>query len=176
VFYERHLPHWHPEGKDLFFTWRLEGSLPRNRYVPPEGLTSGQAFVWIDRLLDRALTGPTWLTQPEVAKIVADSLHYGQDTLNHYTLHAYVIMANHVHLLISPKVAASKITQSLKGFTAHEANRVLSRTGRFWQAESYDHWVRDRREFDKIVAYIENNPVKAGLASAPEQFRWSSAF
>jgi hypothetical protein len=99
----------------------------------------------------------------------------GQDTLNRYALHAYVIMANHAHILISPKVDPPKIMHSLKGFTAHEANRILGRTGSFWQRESYDHYVRDRKEFDKIVAYIENNPVKAGVVSAPEQFMWSSA-
>jgi putative transposase len=175
MFYERRLPHLHPEGKALFFTWRLNGSLPPNRYVPPDGLTSGQAFVWIDRYLDQARTGPTWLNRPEIARIVDDALHYGAATLDRYVLHAYVIMANHVHMLISPKVAPPKIMHSLKGFTAHEANRILSRTGSFWQRESYDHFVRDRAEFDKIVHYIENNPVKAGLVSSPEDFRWSSA-
>ena len=173
--YEHRLPHLHPEGKDLFITWRLHESLPPNRYVPPDGLTSGQAFVWIDRYLDQARTGPTWLSRPEIAKIVDDALHHGQDTLNRYLLHAYVIMANHVHILISPKISPPKIMHTLKGFTAHEANRILSRTGSFWQRESYDHFVRDQQEFDKIVAYIESNPVKAGVVSAPEQFRWSSA-
>jgi REP element-mobilizing transposase RayT len=166
----------HPEGKDLFLTWRLYGSLPPNRYVPPNGLTSGQAFAWIDRYLDQASTGPTWLAIPEVAKIVDDALHHGQDTLDRYVLHAYVVMANHVHMLISPKAGPPKIMQSLKGFTAHQANLHLGRTGSFWQRESYDHWVRDRKEFDKIVAYIENNPVKAGIVSGPEEFRWSSAY
>ena len=174
--YVRRLPHQHPEGKDLFITFRLQGSLPSNRYVSPQGLTSGQAFVWIDRLLDAALTGPTWLKQPDVAKIVTDALQFGQSSLNHYTLHAYVVMSNHVHMLISPKAPVPKIMQSLKGFTAHEINKLLVRTGPFWQSESYDHWVRDRREFDKIVAYIEGNPVKAGLSSEPGGFQWSSAF
>jgi len=80
------------------------------------------------------------------------------------------------HVLLLPKIAASRLLESLKGATAREANRVLGRTGeRFWQAESYDHWVRDDREFERIVAYIENNPVKAGLVSRPEDYRWSSA-
>src|SRR5206468_9304444 len=62
------------------------------------------------------------------------------------------------------------------GFTAREANRLLDRTGmRFWQRESYDHWIRDAREFDRVRAYIENNPVKAGLATAAENYVWSSA-
>ncbi len=69
-------------------------------------------------------------------------------------------MANHVHVLLCPKISPSRLLQSLKGFTAREANRMLSRTGEpFWQAESYDHWVRHEREHLRISAYIENNPV-----------------
>jgi putative transposase len=69
-----------------------------------------------------------------------------------------------------------KITQYLKGNSAREANNILGRTGQsFWQEESYDHWARDEDEFYRIIAYIENNPVKAGLASLPEGWAWSSA-
>lgn len=64
---------------------------------------------------------------------------------------------------------------SLKSFTAHEANRVLKRTGPFWQHESYDHWVRDDEELERIVAYINANAVKAGLADRPWEFLWCSA-
>ena len=66
--------------------------------------------------------------------------------------------------------------QSLKGVTARDANRILGRTGEtFWQAESYDHWVRDEKEWLRIAGYIENNPVKAGMVSLAEDYRWSSA-
>jgi REP element-mobilizing transposase RayT len=66
--------------------------------------------------------------------------------------------------------------KSMKGPTARAANRALGRTGEpFWQKESYDHWVRNRQEFENIRAYIENNPVKAGLVRTPEEFPWSSA-
>jgi isocitrate dehydrogenase len=64
----------------------------------------------------------------------------------------------------------------LKGATARQANALLGRTGEtFWQAESYDHWVRDENEWDRIAAYIEDNPVKARLVQRPEDYRWSSA-
>jgi REP element-mobilizing transposase RayT len=97
-------------------------------------------------------------------------------SLHHYELGAYVVMSNHVHVLLLPKISPSRVMQSLKGATAREANRVLGRTGEtFWQAESYDHWVRDERERERITAYIENNPVKAGLVHRPEDFCWSSA-
>jgi len=85
-------------------------------------------------------------------------------------------MANHVHLLIRPKVAPDRLMKSLKGSTARKANRALGRTGGpFWQKESYDHWVRAQQEFERIRAYIENNPVTAGFVRTPEEFLWSSA-
>ena len=175
AFYERRLPHWHPTGKDIFITWRLHGTLPRNRFIPPGGLTSGHAFAWIDRYLDTAAHGPSWLRTPEIAQSVASALEHAQDELRRYVLYAYVVMPNHVHILISPKHPLPAIMQSLKGFTAREANRILDRTGQsFWQRESYDHWVREG-EFDKIRRYIELNPVVAGLATEPHLYAWSSA-
>jgi len=175
AYYERRLPHWHPEGKDIFLTWRLEGTLPHNRFVPPKGLTSGQAFACIDRYLDKAICGPSWLRLPEIATVVVDSLHYHESELRQYILHAYVVMPNHVHILITPVVSVPKIMKSLKAFTAREANAILNRTGLpFWQREFYDHWVREG-EFDRIARYIAQNPVKAGLATEPHLYPWSSA-
>jgi hypothetical protein len=81
-----------------------------------------------------------------------------------------------VHLLVLPRVNPSQFLQTLKGFTAREANKLLGRTGQpFWQAESYDHWVRDPAEAERIRAYIESNPVKAGLVARAEDYPWSSA-
>ena len=66
--------------------------------------------------------------------------------------------------------------KSSRGATARAANCQLGRTGEpFWQKESYDHWVRNAEEFEKIRAYIENSPVKAGLAHDATAFPWSSA-
>jgi hypothetical protein len=69
-----------------------------------------------------------------------------------------------------------KLTRSLKGITAKRANAMLALTGRrFWQEESYDHQVRNEREFERIRSYIEENPVRAGLVTEAGEFRWSSA-
>jgi len=115
------------------------------------------------------------LRQPEIAQIVVNSIRKGEE-LEQYELVAYVAMPNHVHLLIWPKIAPDRLLKSLKGSTAREANRLLGRTGEpFWQKESYDHWVRNPSEFEKIRAYIENNPVKAGLVQNPGEYPWSSA-
>jgi putative transposase len=125
--------------------------------------------------MDNPRRGPLYLQQPEIAQLVVTSIHKGVE-LGHYELGAYVVMANHVHLLIRPLVPPDHLLRSLKGATAREANRLLGRTGEpFWQKESYDHWVRNHAEFLKIRAYIEVNPVKAGLVLRPEDFRWSSA-
>ena len=131
----------------------------------------------MDRLLDHARTGPLYLRQPRIAQLVLDALQYGQDSLGHYTLHTFVVMPNHVHLLITPQVEAPKLLRSLKGITAKRANQILGSTERsFWQEESYDHVVRDGKEFDRIRWYIEENPVRAGLAAEAEAYPWSSAW
>ena len=96
--------------------------------------------------------------------------------MGHCQLRAWVLMANHVHALLLPLVSPPRLMQALKGATARAANQVLGRSGEtFWQAEAYDHWVRDEREMERIAAYIENNPVRAGLAARPEDYAWSSA-
>jgi len=171
----RRLPHVAPQGKWLFVTWHLHGSLPHGVYPPPDKASSGRAFVWMDRYLDHASTGPLYLRQPPIARIVIGSLLRGVE-LGHYDFAGFVVMANHVHVLLDPKISPSRLLQSLKGFTAREANRMLGRTGEtFWQAESFDHWVRNEQEYLRIVAYIENNPVKAGLVGHAEDYPWSSA-
>jgi len=130
----------------------------------------------MDRLLDQASTGPLYLARPELADLVVETLLDGQDVHHDYILHAFVVMPNHVHLLVTPKATVPKLMQGLKGRTARRANQILKRTGRaFWQEESYDHWVRDEREFGRIRAYIEENPVRAGWVAVAQDYLWSSA-
>ena len=105
-------------------------------------------------------------------------------------------MPNHVHVLFRPfvqeltKVAdgeepvgesrtelspIAKIMHSIKSFTAHEINRILSREGQVWQHESYDHWVRDDEEMERIVRYIDANAPSAELVDKPHEYLWCSA-
>jgi REP element-mobilizing transposase RayT len=149
-------------------------------------------FVKFEDILHKAETGPTWLTDERVARVVADALHYRDGKV--LRLDAYCIMSNHVHAVFSPFLAEkdlreilspvglvfmsknpplNAIMKSLKGYSAWEANRVLGRKGTFWEPESYDHVVRDDGEFDRIVKYTLNNPVKAGLVKDCEQWQWS---
>jgi REP element-mobilizing transposase RayT len=129
----------------------------------------------MDRRLDTTRNGPLFLAQEAIAAVVVESLYRGAE-LGHYQLGAFAIMANHVHCLLRPLIPPSRLMKSLKGYTAHEANRLLGRTGTpFWQRESYDHWVRDEQEWSRIASYIENNPVKAGIVASAEDYLWSSA-
>ena len=129
----------------------------------------------MDRYLDTTRVGPMFLLRPEVASLVVEALRRGA-AAGLYDLRAFAVVSNHVHVLLLPRQGASRVLQWIKGTTAREANLALDRTGQpFWQRESYDHWVKDEREMRRITAYIESNPVTAGLAAEPSQYRWSSA-
>jgi putative transposase len=179
LFYRRNLPHWHPEGAALFLTWRLYGSLPASYRTAKIGCATdspGKRFKRLDSILDKAATGPLWLNDPRIALCVLNGIHKGVNALNFYDLHCFVIMPNHVHLLITPTASVRRLMNGLKGVTARDANIILGRRGNhFWQDESFDHWVRSPQEFDRIHAYIEMNPVSAGLAARPQDWPWSSA-
>jgi REP element-mobilizing transposase RayT len=131
----------------------------------------------MDRLLEEVYTGPFYLRQTAIADMVVGAIRYRVDYLGHYDLHAFVVMPNHVHILIQPLVPLAILTKSLKSFTARRANATLGRTGvPFWQAESYDHQIRDGRELAEVRRYIEENPVRAGLVEVASRYRWSSAW
>jgi REP element-mobilizing transposase RayT len=176
IYYERHLPHWQPPGKVLFITWRLAGSLPAAFWRECTEKSAGKRIVAFDRTLDSGRTGPMWMKNAPVAKLVSDALRYGETERDLYRMLAFVVMSNHVHLLIETVKPLEKITRLLKGYTARCANQYLARTGQaFWQDESFDHWVRNSAELERIIHYIENNPVTAGLVNHAEDWAWSSA-
>jgi putative transposase len=125
----------------------------------------------MDRILDRACVGPTYLKRTDVAQMMVEALRYRDS--EQYVLHRFVVMSNHVHLLITPFKGLDAITKSLKGFTARQGNLMLGLTGRpFWQDKSYDRLVRNAEEFGRIVKYIAMNPVRAGLVCEPGNFPW----
>jgi REP element-mobilizing transposase RayT len=137
---------------------------------------------WLDRCLRES---PRWLADEQIARIVTDALHAFDR--KRYNLIAYCVMPNHVHLLIDTTGYAgppdhhgvtapyplADVLKRIKGRTARYCNQALGRSGAFWQPESYDHVVRDNREYQRIVAYILNNPVKAGLVEDRQQWPFS---
>src|ERR1700678_3719746 len=182
MFYRRRLPHWHPdltEATFLFVTWRLAGSIPRACLPQPATgapRSAGRAFLVLDREVDKAAFGPVCLRDARVASVVANVLLYGEHGRNFYQLRAWVIMPNHVHVLLLPKASLPVIMRWLKGSTARQANLILGRTGEaFWQDESFDHRVRDEAELDRLVHYVEHNPVSAGLAANTHAWHWARA-
>ena len=154
-----------------------------------------QWFRKFEKTLDNAQNGPIWLKDERIAKVVAESLHHRDGEV--YRLDAYCIMANHVHIVFAPLPihpsgtdtvdslendaqtnslcynTLSSIMQSLKGYTARKANRLLGRSGAFWQHESYDHVVRNASEWQRIITYVLNNPTKAGLVDQWQKWQWS---
>ncbi len=201
LFYRRHLPHLQLAGATLFITFRLAGSIPTT--VLQQLLTEAKRvdailgktldlkerarrayleqrilFAKWDRALDTARNGPVWLHHPQIAELVTASLHYRDGRV--YDLDAFCIMPNHVHMVYTPLPKAdggyhalSAIMHSLKRYTARQANQLLGREGDFWQHESYDHVVRDRAEWRRIVLYVLNNPVKAGLVEHWDNWPWT---
>jgi putative DNA methylase len=173
--YRRRLPHWDAVGVPTFVTFRLHGSLPAGRAFDRKQLSSGEAFVAFDRLLDSGQHGPTYLRRADIAGFVQDQLQ-AVEGRSLCRLHSYVIMPNHVHILWTPDISQAELLRVVKGPTAVAANRMLGQEGTFWQGEYFDRLVRDQQEFSRIENYIQWNPVKAMLARTPEEFRWSSVW
>ena len=193
--YRRHLPHQVPADTPIFLTWNLKGALPADvrqrlqderRRLAAEPPRPGESvadralrigkivFGRCDTYLDTATAGPLHLQDPVAAKVVEDAIRF--ETTVRHLLYAWCIMANHVHVLLKPLWDLCRITQSIKGFTARRINEHRQTAGTvFWQDESYDHWVRGDEEMHRIIRYIEQNPVTAGLCATPEQWPWSSA-
>lgn len=210
IFYRRNLPHIHPKGAIFFITFRLVDSLPADvlqklRQEREEEIkqlrkkfsggelekekykTEKRYFGQFDEWLDHASTGPHWLKEERIARIVGDKIHE-LDGKN-YKLIAYCIMSNHVHLLFDTieydQTSATNIAgktknypvadtmRLLKGSTSRFCNVELKRTGAFWHKESYDHFVRDDEELHRIIEYILNHPVKAGLVKHWQEWKFS---
>ena len=150
--YRRRLPHFHPSEASLFLTWRLWGSLPAKIDYAAYP-TAGDAFLVHDRALEsRSASGPLWLKDSKVADLVAHTIVVGESERNFYELLAWVVMPNHVHLLILPRVPVAQLMRWLKGSTARSANRILGRTGQpFWQDESFDYYLRRSSQVGRIA-------------------------
>ena len=190
TYYERSLPHWLPPGSTIFLTFRLAGTLPAEvlaRYYAEWRLADERAalsepdyakqrryFGRFDALLT-GTPGPTWLQHAGVADIVKRSLHFYDGCA--YELSCYCLMPNHVHMLVALSdegPALARTLQSIKSYTAKQANQLLGLNGPFWHRETYDHLCRDGAEVERIVAYILQNPVKAKLVE--EWRQWPHTF
>jgi putative DNA methylase len=178
-----YLPHFDGGEIPQFLTFRLADAIPqvllRQWQEELSLLEKAKAEMErrkrIEAYLDKGY-GEAWLRDPELASMVQNALLFfdGQ----RYFLHAWVVMPNHVHALFTPikSYTLAKITHSWKSFTSDQANKYLGRMGQFWWPESYDRFIRDENHYATTIAYIENNPYKAGLCSDPTEYPFSSAY
>jgi REP element-mobilizing transposase RayT len=157
-------------------TYRLADALPlgviqQNRETPG---TDAHMRRRLEEYLD-AGHGTCVLRRPEVATLVVDNWQRFDGV--RYHLHAWVVMPNHVHVVIAikPRASLSRIVHSWKSYTATVINRCLRRTGRLWQEDYWDRLIRDEKHFISAVDYIHGNPAKAGLVERAEDWPWSSA-
>jgi REP element-mobilizing transposase RayT len=128
----------------------------------------------IEQLLDAGY-GECFLAKPEIAPLIEKSLlHF--DAIR-YSLHEWVIMPNHVHLLLTvyAEFTLRFTIGNFKSYTAQVANGLLQRQGQFWYPEFYDRYIRTAQHYENVVYYIHNNPVKAGLCAEAKQWEFSSA-
>jgi REP element-mobilizing transposase RayT len=195
-----YLPHIKREGAEYFVTFRLWDSLPKEALLRFAGQRAERLRTFhaakqagrpaadteeaiqrdfvrqVERFLDQG-AGACHLRRPEIADLVAGALKFFHE--QRYLLREWVVMPNHVHVLFwpLPNHLVGDIVKSWKQFTSLRAKRMLGLTaGRFWQPESFDHWVRNDEERARIVRYIRNNPVTARLCARPEDWGWSSAW
>jgi REP element-mobilizing transposase RayT len=167
-----YLPHFEASEIVQTVAIRLADSLPehvrdtRRPLLPPAEE--------LDTTLD-AGRGQCWLRRPDIARLVENTLlHFDAER---YQLLAWCVMPNHVHIMVEMRVGfrLGDQVKSWKTFSARLANRVLGRTGAFWSPDFFDRYIRSERHYGAALAYIENNPVTAGLVRRAELWPWSSA-
>ncbi len=184
------LPHWEVRDRPHFVTIRCAGSLPEEvrlrlgeiqqtlQTVEPHSPGFAQLqrryFLACEKYLD-AGSGFAPFATPELGELWQETLQSIEPDCGWAVPH-WVAMPNHVHFLMAPAGAdplpLRKAVARLKGRFARRANSLLQRTGEFWQSEWFDHWCRDAPETARIIEYIRQNPVKAGLATTWEQYPW----
>jgi len=170
----RALPHLDAATAVQAITFRLADSLPGMVVAARKDEGDAGYRRRIAAALD-AGHGTCLLRDPAIAGIVEAAFFHGAAS---YELFAWVIMPNHVHVLIrqADGVRLSDTIRAWKSWTAKEINRYRGGSGTVWQREYFDRYMRDQRHFDATVAYIEENPVKAGLAARAEDWRFGSAW
>jgi REP element-mobilizing transposase RayT len=178
-----YLPHFDGRALPQFITLHLADSVPgtvierwkqeldTQNSERDKGLLQNR----IQKYADQGY-GEAYLKDPRLAEMVQDTLL--KDDGQQYRLSAWVVMPNHVHLLITrfDNYTLSDIMQSFKSITSHKANKTLRRSGQFWMLDYFDRYTRNAEHYRKTIAYIENNPMKARLCAKPEEYPFSSAW
>lgn len=186
VYTRGYLPHFDVPGALQFITFRLADSLPqavlheleRELLQQPEEHRDRERRKRIEQWLDAGL-GCCALRHPQMAAVMQQTLQKFDG--ERYRLLAWCIMPNHVHVLIEAAAPLAKIVQSWKSYTgrwalSHSAELRLGvpvPCKTFWMREYWDRYIRDEAHFHRVVAYIYNNPVTAGLCHTAAEWCWS---
>ncbi|NQX00902.1 transposase [bacterium] len=177
------LPHWDFDKSTQAITFRLADSVPAELIkqwnqeldsVLDSDVREKELHRRIAKYED-AGNGCAVFKNPSCAVIIQNKLLEGHSS--RYSLIDWCIMPNHVHVLVRlmENQTLAEIIKSWKGGSAIEINRILQRQGTLWQRDYYDRYVRDMDHLYNCIAYIRNNPVKAGLCTKPEDWPFSSA-
>jgi putative transposase len=167
-----YLPHFDSAEVVQFVTFRLADSLPKS-VLEALAARPDQLPLTNDQL-DRGL-GACWLKEPAIAEAVeAALLHFDGER---YRALSWCVMPNHVHVVIEVLAGnqLGSIVRGWKSFSANQANRILERGGAFWHRDYFDRFIRDEGHLGRTIDYVENNPVKAGLALSAVDWPWGSA-
>lgn len=177
-----YLPHFDGGVICQFVTLHLADALPqqvltrRKAELEAERETDSGIILQqrIEKYLDQGY-GACHLKNPVIAELTQKSLLFFDG--EKYKLIAWVIMPNHIHFLLKSleNHSLSEIIHSIKFFISQEANKLLNRKGQFWQEDYFDRYIRNYEHFEKTLAYVEINPVKAGLCEKPAEWKFGSA-
>ena len=183
TFFRRHLPHLYFNEGIYFITSRLyDPSLfqkvnTSKNYKKINQLTVNEfqaQFIEYDEQLNNQNSTINYLKESAIAEILSKEFHNLDK--KEYDLIAYTIMSNHFHIVFKLREGnsgISKIMQMIKGRSSLLINKKLNRTGKLWQDESFDRWVRDDKELYFIIKYILENPVKAGLIDNWKEWKFN---
>jgi putative DNA methylase len=182
-----YLPHYDGADRTQFITIRLADSVPTHTQVALNAElerlknrgADKQAIGYhrcrrIEALLD-AGCGSCALKADSVAEVIIKAFERlvgeGHEVIR------WVIMPNHIHIVLKIRQGSSLATviRFFKGRTGREANKVLGSSGQFWFPEYFDRYIRDSEHLTKVLHYIDQNPVRAGLVKVAEDWRFGSA-
>jgi putative transposase len=173
-----YLPHFDHSGLVQMLTFHLADALPPDVVAELarscKNETNAKKRRKVEAYLDAGF-GSCYLRDGCIASMVQGALlHFDTER---YRLFSWVVMPNHVHALLEifEDFLLCEVLQSWKSYTSKEANRLLEKSGRFWEPEYFDRFIRNSRHFECAVRYIHENPVRAGLVSTPEEWEFSSA-
>ena len=175
-----YLPHFDAGDVPQFVTWRLADAVPvhvisrwqSELIAESDADRRREITLRIEAYADKGM-GACELQDPRAARIVQETLFQNHGAC--CELHSWVIMPNHVHVVLTPKnLSLDGVIKRIKGASAVEVNRLLVRSGRLWQPGYFDRLIRTSEQFAGITNYVEWNPVKAKLTADSTLWAWSS--